>query len=148
MRKLRLRERDSEITPQTLVPGLFALIIEFHCEEENSIKYKHATNQPTNYGKEHFTRSREIKRLRKMNGVLRAGFCKHEAERTESTCVPPRPPARGVQGASAAGFKGALALAAPTTTRRQSNADAGSLKSGWDRRRGLGNQPRAPTQGL
>lgn len=54
----------------------------------------------------------------------------------------------GVQGASAAGFKGALALAEPTTRRRQSNADAGSLKPGWDRRRGPGNQTRAPTQGL
>ena len=47
MRRLRLGERGSEITPQTLAPGLSALIIEFHCEEENSIKYKHATNQPT-----------------------------------------------------------------------------------------------------
>ena len=83
-----------------------------------------------------------------MKGVLWAGFYKHEAERTESACVPPRPPARGVQGASAAGFKGALALATPTTRRRQSNADAGSVKPGRDRRRGPGNQPRAPTQGL
>lgn len=47
MRKLRLRETDSEATVQALAPGLLPLIAEFQYEKENPIKYKHQPRRRT-----------------------------------------------------------------------------------------------------